>query len=340
MGHPTAARPEEAGNTERPLFASPSEPERLPPGVKFLAGINTVLAALYFWATILLAMACWSDARDHETLVLLLLALIGLSAHAWTARGLAKLRLSARWSQTVLAALYAVLGYFAFPEPLDIRDLVAFAWLAVLVIPWVLVIVYMNQGGLQLLFSGRAFAAFSAQEAARVARVQGITVLGLLLPLGLIPNLLLLLLLVAVPRGHAPRSGNESAAIGDIRTMISAEAAYASLNNEHYAPPLCLSFPERCLPAYTGPSFIDVRMATKSERSGYRSTFYAGKAVAGGLPNRLESYAYTAVPMVPRKTGFRSFCGDSTGVVCFTTDGVEPRVQDGRCDLTVCRPIQ
>jgi hypothetical protein len=34
------------------------------------------------------------------------------------------------------------------------------------------------------------------------------------------------------------------------------------------------------------------------------------------------AFAYVAVPVARGKTGVRSFCGDATGRICYTTTGV------------------
>jgi type II secretory pathway pseudopilin PulG len=133
---------------------------------------------------------------------------------------------------------------------------------------------------------------------------------------------------------------NESAAIADVRTVISAEAVYQSASGGYYGPPPCLAGPTTCLPAYSGPSFLDTDLASATVKNGYRRTFHAGPAVHAptgtpGIPAQigsLESFAYTAVPVEPGKTGIRGFCGDSTGRICVTSDGSEPAVTGGACD--------
>ena len=154
------------------------------------------------------------------------------------------------------------------------------------------------------------------------------------IPLGIIAA-------IAIPSLLRARvSANEAATIGDIRTVISAEAAYQSVSGGFYGPPECLGRPSECLPQYSGPTFLDSTLASGATKSGYRRTFHAGAAAsaapsAPGVPaatGGLETFAYTAVPVEPGKTGVRGFCGDSTGRVCFTADGSEPAVVGGGCD--------
>ena len=147
---------------------------------------------------------------------------------------------------------------------------------------------------------------------------------------------------IAIPSLLRARvSANESAAIGDIRTVISAEAAYQSANAGYYDTLECLGRPSTgCIPDYTGPTFLDHALASGAPKSGYRRTFHAGAApsseegAASRSPSSMESFAYTAVPLQANQTGVRGFCGDATGRLCVTLDGSEPEVVNGECSQT------
>ena len=145
----------------------------------------------------------------------------------------------------------------------------------------------------------------------------------IVIPLGIIAA-------IAIPSLLRARvSANEAATIGDIRTVISAEAAYQSVSGGFYGPPPCLATPTACVPAYSGPTFLDPALASATVKSGYRRTFHPGPAAsvtasAPGSPfatGSLEGFAYTAVPVEPGKTGARSFCGDASGRVCAVRTG-------------------
>jgi hypothetical protein len=136
---------------------------------------------------------------------------------------------------------------------------------------------------------------------------------------------------------------NEGGTIGDLRTIVSAQAVYQSANGGLYGEPECLSVPTTCISGYpaTAPTFLDAHLFA-GERRGYRWRFHAGPAttVTGGVetdpsPGRtyrgLERYAVTAVPTQPGDTGFRGFCGDASGIICVTPDGSEPPVTGGAC---------
>lgn len=155
----------------------------------------------------------------------------------------------------------------------------------------------------------------------------------LVIPIGIIAA-------IAIPSLLRARvSANEAATIGDIRTVISAEAAYQSASGGYYGPLECMAAPTTCLPAYSGPTFLDPELASATVKNGYRRTFHPGAAVSTNTPlgvpaptRRLESFAYTAVPAERGRTGTRGFCGDSTGRICYTADGSEPAVAGGACD--------
>lgn len=157
--------------------------------------------------------------------------------------------------------------------------------------------------------------------------------LVLVIPIGIIAA-------IAIPSLLRARvSANEAATIGDIRTVISAEAAYQSASGGYYGPLECMAAPTTCLPGYAGPTFLDSELASATTKNGYRRTFHPGPAVSTNTPlgipaptGRLETFAYVAVPANRGQTGVRGFCGDSTGRICFTADGSEPAVAGGACD--------
>lgn len=155
---------------------------------------------------------------------------------------------------------------------------------------------------------------------------------------------------IAIPSLLKARvAANESAAIGDIRTVISAQMAYQSINGGLYDARLeCLSTPSHgCSPGATAdaPPFLDTELASLAPKNGYERRFQPGPPPLGldaeaNSPSSVTSFAYVAVPLVPGQTGTRAFCGDSTGIVCFTADGREPETTDRGCDLSSCTLLQ
>jgi type II secretory pathway pseudopilin PulG len=141
---------------------------------------------------------------------------------------------------------------------------------------------------------------------------------------------------IAIPSLLRARvSANESMAIGDTRTVISAQMAYASSNNGSYDNLSCLEQPSSCIPGYDGPTFLDSELASARPKGGYSRALHPGpqavEITEAMSPTSVTAFAYVAVPVKQGQTGVRGFCGDSNGLICFTPDGSEPEVVDGLC---------
>ncbi|MET0554096.1 MAG: zinc ribbon domain-containing protein [Vicinamibacteria bacterium] len=204
----------------------------------------------------------------------------------------------------------------------------------------VLMLIYLFKPGVKVLFSGKTAEELTAQEAADVAQLSGTSpwmIIVIVLVVGLMMVAIIgIIAAIAIPSLLRARiSANESGAIGNLRTIVSAEAAYQSANGGYYDVPACLYAPEPCLRTSAAPRFLDPQSVVfDTPKSGYVLRFHPGEtATAPGVsPSSLTAFAVTAEPASPQG-GVRAFCIDASGVIYTMAEG-DRSPAGGECPQT------
>lgn len=129
---------------------------------------------------------------------------------------------------------------------------------------------------------------------------------------------ILIIAAIAIPNLLRSRiAANESSAVGQVRTINTAEITYASTYPKagFSASLEALGGSVPCNVTSTTACLIDQVLAS-GQKSGYRFTYEASDTDGDQV---LDTYFVQAVPIQPGTTGVRSFCSDESGVIRSTT---------------------
>jgi type IV pilus assembly protein PilA len=270
-----------------------------PFGVILLGILNALGALLHLGlGAVLVVVALAEPAQADGRIVLFVMGgvivLVGAFL-ALTATGLFLLREFGRICQMIQSGI----GLLAIPFGTIISALILY---------------YLTRPGVVLLFSGRPPAAMTPDERALVThdsnRAVAVAIVAIVALFGGIAMIGIVAAIAIPGLLRARMAGNEASAIGSIRAMSSAQAAFAATHDGRYGTLDCLTTPSSC-PAADGTvptePFLSRTGADPGPRNGYTFRLF--------LSPDQSRFVYWAEPAQVGQSGLRAFCVTETVTV-------------------------
>jgi type IV pilus assembly protein PilA len=286
-------------------------------------GVITLLAVLQFiGAAIWLFVGIFGSSTfllasdtDRGFGVIIFVALIGGFGLLQLACGIGLLKLKPYGR--ILQLVFAFIGLLGFPIGTVIS---------------ILILIYMFKPGIKVLFSGKPASALTPVEVAHVAALrqgsQAATIIIVIFVALASIAAVGIIAAIAIPGLLRARvSGNEASAIGSLRSIVSAEAAYAAAAGSGGYAITLQTLSAACPGSAVG--FISPELSRDpSVKSGYEIILGSAGADAGprdcnGVATEMDYYA-TATPVSIGSTGIRGFSTSSAGTIFFDPSGAPP----------------
>jgi type IV pilus assembly protein PilA len=154
----------------------------------------------------------------------------------------------------------------------------------------------------------------------RKARVNGFTLMELLIVMAIIA----ILMLIAIPTvGSLKKKANELSAQKSIQTIITAQNMYESnYPTNGFACSLTAlgGDPKSGAPSPTASQLVQPDLAS-GLKSGYIFNITNCTKINAGGTDRITGYSITAVPQTVGSTGDRAYCADQSGIIKFDPAG-------------------
>ena len=144
-----------------------------------------------------------------------------------------------------------------------------------------------------------------------------------LIELMIVVAIIAIIAAIAIPNLLRSRlQSNESAAIGNLRTVVGSQTAFAAAERGYSD-----TFAQLMTPA-AGPAYLDIDLTPAGGVQGYiYALASAGNSVVSASgATAFEDFNCTAVPSNQGTSGIRGFFVDASGVIRFTPDGAAPDV--------------